>query len=367
MDLGSNQMKAGVKRFQPTLDPIPNKRMKPTGTVQPPLPIRTQEKKTLISNSLKSTSNIVTVAQKKIPLTKSSSGPSTSKGPAAASKTTAAAPPKAAAKSTKPPSYDFKARFALANERNLTLKTQNEELKEKLTVLEEKNEDAEQKQLDLTAKIETVEQEVLELTQENEKLRSEIVDLQKANDNFQTKNHALAASLAATSDELSELKVKQEKLEETARSHEVLKVKAEKLEDSLKDANEKLLQSQDQLYLINVERMALHNMVLDLRGNIRVFARVRPPIVSEGGKAVCAWSFIDETSLEIGSNELVPSGGRKPTKHDFAFDHVFDPNSGQEEIYDMVAPLIQSALDGYNVCIFAYGEFDGETNFEPSN
>lgn len=47
---------------------------------------------------------------------------------------------------------------------------------------------------------------------------------------------------------------------------------------------------------------------------------------------------------------------KKPVKHDFSFDQVFPPNSQQQEIFELVSPLVQSALDGYNVCIFAYGQ-----------
>lgn len=48
--------------------------------------------------------------------------------------------------------------------------------------------------------------------------------------------------------------------------------------------------------------------------------------------------------------------GKKQVKHDFAFDQVFPPMTQQIDIFDSVSPLIQSALDGYNVCIFAYGQ-----------
>ena len=121
------------------------------------------------------------------------------------------------------------------------------------------------------------------------------------------------------------------------------------------EASTKLLLSQDQLYQINIERKVLHNMVLDLRGNIRVFARVRPPLPIEEDKMLCGWSFPDEASLEMLSNEL-SSGAKKQIRHDFSFDQVFDPNTTQEEIFEMVSPLIQSAMDGYNICIFAYGQ-----------
>lgn len=49
----------------------------------------------------------------------------------------------------------------------------------------------------------------------------------------------------------------------------------------------------------------------------------------------------------------------------FEFDRVFGPESTQEQVFGDVAQLVTSALDGYNVCIFAYGqtgELDSRSN-----
>ncbi len=45
-----------------------------------------------------------------------------------------------------------------------------------------------------------------------------------------------------------------------------------------------------------------------------------------------------------------------PVMQAFEFDRVFGPESTQEQIFNDVAQLVTSALDGYNVCIFAYGQ-----------
>ena len=100
-----------------------------------------------------------------------------------------------------------------------------------------------------------------------------------------------------------------------------------------------------------MERKELHNTVMDLRGNIRVFCRVRPSLEFEQEKQLCGWNYLDEATVEI-----INYDKNKTNAHTFTFDQVFHPMSDQESIFELVSPLIQSALDGYNICIFAYGQ-----------
>lgn len=90
---------------------------------------------------------------------------------------------------------------------------------------------------------------------------------------------------------------------------------------------------------IQVENRKLYNMVQDLRGNIRVFCRVRPLGTTGDASTGC---------VDVGSEgDVGIVGGSKDGKSKvFSFDKVFGMGSTQEEVYAETQPLIRSVLDG---------------------
>ncbi|KAJ4911318.1 Kinesin-3 [Raphanus sativus] len=100
-------------------------------------------------------------------------------------------------------------------------------------------------------------------------------------------------------------------------------------------------------------RKKLHNTILELKGNIRVFCRVRPLLPGENngdeGKTI---SYPASLELLGHGIDLMQNA----QKHSFTFDKVFLPNTTQEDVFIEISQLVQSALDGYKVCIFAYGQ-----------
>lgn len=106
-------------------------------------------------------------------------------------------------------------------------------------------------------------------------------------------------------------------------------------------------------------RRIMHNQIQDLKGTIRVFCRVRPPLPSEEDKPLCNIAYVDEATLEIRKiKELThnSSGRITDASMEFVFDKVFQPEASQTEVFSELSQLIQSAMDGYHVCVFAYGQ-----------
>lgn len=65
---------------------------------------------------------------------------------------------------------------------------------------------------------------------------------------------------------------------------------------------------------------------------------------------------MNENTLKL----KVPKENFKSDNHQkdyiFNFEQIFDMKENQENIFNELAQLIQSAVDGKNVCIFAYGQ-----------
>ena len=104
-------------------------------------------------------------------------------------------------------------------------------------------------------------------------------------------------------------------------------------------------------------RRRYFNMLEDMKGKIRVYARTRPLTgieSSQNQKAVLAMQ--DEFTCEH------PWRGEKKDRS-YQFDECFPAMSSQEQVFEDTKYLVQSAMDGYNVCIFAYGQTGSGNTF----
>lgn len=100
------------------------------------------------------------------------------------------------------------------------------------------------------------------------------------------------------------------------------------------------------------QRKLLYNKLQELRGNIRVFCRVR-----HDARVNCVLQFPDQKGLGTPTQLLCPDPrdpGAKRKKYEF--DRVYSPESTQQDVFDDTEPIMTSACDGYNVTIIAYGQ-----------
>ncbi|KAJ1451716.1 P-loop containing nucleoside triphosphate hydrolase protein [Pelagophyceae sp. CCMP2097] len=194
-----------------------------------------------------------------------------------------------------------------------------------------------------------------EAEKEKEKWEKEKKRLESALKKATGGTEQLEAELKTANDEVSRLKSKLAELSKLAAEVEALKARSREA-DGLEKRNKELAKEADVSDGKYKEEMALRkkywNMMEDMKGKIRVYARCRPMAKYEREKG-CKQSvhFDDETTMTI-------DGQHGPKE--FIFDAVFPPettgDAGQAAVFADTANLIQSCMDGFNVCIFAYGQ-----------
>lgn len=187
-----------------------------------------------------------------------------------------------------------------------------------------------------------------EITNNLKKKSAELEKLQADYDDLNRRYNSIkgeAEALRVLSDHLKKVSVEHEKLQLDYKEAQLTITKNVSDTEGL----------QNILAAMHKEQRDLRNTIQDLKGNIRVYCRVRPPLEKESTKPLFNLQVLDACSIEVEKIELCNSSTRKG-KHAFSFDGIFTPHSSQEDVFTEVSPMVQSALDGYNVCIFAYGQ-----------
>lgn len=176
-------------------------------------------------------------------------------------------------------------------------------------------------------------------------MENEVAQLRHALENASA-NHESVEKLGRVT---GELEILRRRMRETAESKQV---EIAATLGRVKDLEEQVKSGE-------IQRRKLHNIIQELRGNVRVFARVRPFLPSDGYDAASLpdpsiLTRSDGQGLRI--SKVAKSADERPEDHAFSFDRVFGPSSSQEAVFQEVSEFVQSALDGYNVCLFSYGQ-----------
>lgn len=119
---------------------------------------------------------------------------------------------------------------------------------------------------------------------------------------------------------------------------------------------------QDETMRQEIERRALFNEYEELKGTIRVYARVKGNSSSGSSDGGARFNYpesedVERQILEVVQSRLnATSTGNRDCVSSFNYDRVFGPTASQEEVFAEVGTLVDSAVDGFKACAFAYGQ-----------
>ncbi|KAL1192474.1 Kinesin-like protein KIN-14L [Cardamine amara subsp. amara] len=167
-------------------------------------------------------------------------------------------------------------------------------------------------------------------------------------DQFAQSNRSLHKRLLKTQEkELADLKTL---FIETKQDFKDLQVHLQRDLMELGNQMQEMTSAAQGYYKVVEENRKLYNMVQDLKGNIRVYCRVRP-IFNGDMKGVIDYIGKDGSLIVVDPSKVLKDGRKT-----FQFNQVFGPTATQDDVFKETQPLIRSVMDGYNVCIFAYGQ-----------
>ncbi|OBZ89150.1 Kinesin-like protein 2 [Choanephora cucurbitarum] len=194
--------------------------------------------------------------------------------------------------------------------------------------------------------------ELEQLEQRSRETLEQLEDERKENQILKATKQKMESSFAeidaSLTDKRMKRKSKQAALDKAQGDSDQLSSTIQKQFDLSKELELSILRHEQQ-------RRKDHDRLQELKGNIRVFCRVRPALQSSDLASI---RFFGEDNESMEMTEQVSSTlGKSSTKsYTFTFDRVFSPECTQQDCFEEISQLVQSALDGYNVCIFAYGQ-----------
>lgn len=211
-------------------------------------------------------------------------------------------------------------------------------------------------QQDLNLGLLKKEREVQEMRSLVEGLKSDLDREQTIKETLQKEVADMSAANMKLEGHLRALQAKIEFLESDSKQQSDSFANMEaRLQEALRIAEE----ARQKLIKEETERRVLFNKYQELKGNIRVMCRVRPVLdPQEGEEARLVFPDLKTSSqIDVTGPEEKSSLGTVSRKViPFEFDRVFTPAVHNEEVFGEISQLVQSALDGYNVCIFCYGQ-----------
>ncbi|THD22598.1 Kinesin family member c3 [Fasciola hepatica] len=241
-------------------------------------------------------------------------------------------------------------------ETHTTLRIQTENAQFELKRLRVENENLKEalQQLEVLLRNKVQEREELEL--KNSQLQQELDGRDAEDANMRVRSERLTCENQTLRQELAQYKAGR------TDAH-LISAEAERVRERLGQLQRDYLRLQ-RLYAMEAEtRKMLHNQLQEVRGNLRVLCRCRPP--ASGEPCLVQFNSLDRITVPsvIRGNSntyqrhlgVDPPAAYLTSEESFTFNRVFRPGASQLDVFEEIRPLIASCVDGYNVCIMAYG------------
>jgi hypothetical protein len=134
-----------------------------------------------------------------------------------------------------------------------------------------------------------------------------------------------------------------------------LVTKCDNIEEVLRSNNPDKIAAECRSMAKMIDSQKTHNAellarVLKLQGNIQVCCRIRPMTGEEFQRG------FREVAQSLSETELGLFDERTRTWKSFVFDKIWGQDASQKDVFQDVEPMALSVIDGYNSCIFAYGQ-----------
>ncbi|CAK7896267.1 kinesin-like protein Kar3p [[Candida] anglica] len=255
-----------------------------------------------------------------------------------------------------------------------TIKSQEQDLNRKLIRMKE---DHSRRMIQLD---QDMDESLVKLGEEIEEMEDSIESKKLMKDEIEIENLEIDSKHEKILIEFNKLKEisngKEEQLEEIQKEINGIEQMIKEVENSFQSKDDEIirLQQETKVFIEGLakqehSRRVLHNRLQDLKGNIRVYCRIRPPIDAiNAAKDLTTFDILNDSLSHDAKKEMIIS--RDPTSENssihsysmrnntfkFQFDQILSMDTDNNTIFKDVSQLIQSCLDGYNVCVFAYGQ-----------
>ena len=121
----------------------------------------------------------------------------------------------------------------------------------------------------------------------------------------------------------------------------------------ISDATSRLQSVRQVVKVAGEQRNHLCERILDAKGSIRVFCRIRPRAGDNLPKNPIV--VRDQRWLEISTSSMSSLRGVVTELKPYHFDRIFGPDAAQLKLLEDVLPLCQTLFNGETACVFCYG------------